>query len=442
MKKQIDMLNGNLVSGMLRFAFPLIISAILQVFYNAADTFVVGRFDDPLSMGAVGSAGGIIGCVVNLFIGISIGVNIIAARFYGAGDIAAVKRYGANAVVLGALFGLFVCLVGQIAAQPLVEFIGIAPEIRERTVTYIRIYMCGVPFSSLFNFMAAFLQGTGDTKSPTRSLIIAGAVNVILNIVFVKYMSLSVAGVALATALSMFVSFALTLLAYIKSPIGADIKELRINKTVCLAIIAMGLPAGLQNLLCSISNIFTTSAMNSFGAAAISGEAIEIQLESLLGSVIGGINAAIVTFVSQNVGAKKYDRLLKIFRTAFLIELIYCLMATAVSYPFRHWFVGLFAHGNAEVARYALIKIDFIIIPFVAYAFDGVPASMLRGIGGTFQAMLIAAFGCLYRIAWILFVLPHHRTVGCLFISYPIIWTIDGFIFFIAYQIKKKKLVI
>ncbi len=442
MKKQIDMVNGNLVSGMLRFAFPLIISGILQVFYNAADTFVLGRFDDPLSMGAVGSAGGVIGCVVNLFIGMSIGVNILAARFYGAGDIAGVKRYGANSLVLGALFGFLVCFIGQLMAEPLVKFIGVAPEIRERTITYIRIYMWGVPFSSLFNFMAAFLQATGNTKSPTRSLIIAGAVNVVLNIVFVKYMQLSVVGVAIATTISMFVSFVLTLLAYIKSPVGGQIRGLRINKTVCLAIIAMGLPAGLQNLLCSISNIFTTSAMNSFGAAAISGEAIELQLECLLGSVTGGINTAIVTFVSQNVGAKKYDRLLKIFRTGFVIECGYCLLATAATYPFRYWFVGLFAHGNVEVAKYALLKIDFIILPFICYAFNGVPASMLRGIGGTVQTMMIVAGSCLFRILWITLLLPLHRTVGFLFVSYPIVWTTDGLAFFIAYQIKKKKLLI
>ena len=157
MKKNIDMVNGNLLSGMIRFAIPLVISSVLQILYNAADTFVVGAYDDPLSMGAVGSANGIIGCVVQFFIGISVGVNILAARFYGAGDMNAVKRYGRSSVVLGAAFGLLICGLGLALAEPLVDVVGVAPEIRGRTLSYIRIYMIGVPFSSMFNFVAAFL---------------------------------------------------------------------------------------------------------------------------------------------------------------------------------------------------------------------------------------------------------------------------------------------
>ncbi|MBR5614712.1 MAG: MATE family efflux transporter [Clostridia bacterium] len=440
MKKQIDMMNGNLVTGMLRFAFPLVVSGILQVFYGIADTFVLCRFDDPLSTGAVGSAGGIIGCVVNVFIGMALGVNILAARFYGAGDMDAVKRYGENSIVLGGVFGLVVCFLGQILARPLMEIIGVAPEIRAKTIIYIRIYMYGVPFSSLYNFLAAFLRGIGDTKSPTRSLIISGAVNVVLNVVFVKFFKLSVAGVALATAISMFVSFAVTLWAYLKSPVGSRLTGIRFNKTVCRSIIAMGLPAGLQNLLASVSNTFTTAAMNSFGAAAISGEMIEMQLECILITGITGINTAIVTFVGQNLGAKNFGRLDKIFNTGFVMEVAYCLIATAVCYPLRYWFVNLFAEGNAEVAMYALIKMDFIIIPFVTFAFENAPASMLRGVGGTFQAMLIAAFGCVFRVVWILFLLPQYRTVGCLFISYPIVWTLCGVIYYITYIIKKKQM--
>ncbi len=441
MKKQIDMINGNLISGMFRFALPLILSGLLQVFYNSADTFIVGMYDDPLSMGAVSSAGGVLGCVLNLFIGMSVGVNILAARFFGAGDVEAVKKFGGNSVILGAVFGIMICVIGQIFAEPLVELIGIAPEIRERTITYMRLYLLGVPFSALFNFISAFLQGTGDTKRPTKCLIVSGAVNVLFNIIFVKHLGLGVAGVAIATAISMFVAFALAFRSFIKSPVGVGFGNIRFDMGICRNIIVMGLPAGIQNLLNTVSNVFTTSAMNSFGAAAISGEAIEIQMESLLCVGVSGISAAIVTFVSQNVGAGNYERLKKIFKTGFLVEAIYCIVGTVIAYSFRHPFVNMFAHGDMEVAKYALIKIDFIILPFITMAIQDAPSGMLRGIGGTFPAMLIAMFGCIFRIVWILFLLPLHRTVGCLFISYPIVWAISGVMSFVIYQIQKNKLI-
>ncbi len=442
MRKQIDMINGNLLSGMFRFAMPLIISSMLQVFYNAADTFIVGTYDDPLSMGAVGSAGGIIGCVVTLFIGISVGVNILAARFFGAGDIDAVKRYGRTGVILGCVFGLFVCLLGQIFAEPLVRLIGIDPVIRQRTVTYIRIYMLGVPFSAMFNFVSAFLQGTGDTKRPTFCLIISGACNVVMNVIFVKYLRWGVAGVATATAMSMTIAFVLAFVSFVKSPVGVKVKELKFEKKICKNIIAMGLPAGLQNLVNTVSNIFTTSAMNGFGPEAISGEAIEIQMESILCVGVAGITAAIVTFVSQNVGAGNYKRLGSIFKTGFTVEVIYCIVGAAIAYSVREPFVEMFAHGNQEVAMYAYKKINFIIVPIVTIAIADAPAGMLRGIGQTFPAMLISMGSCLFRIAWILFLLPipQFYSVEFLFLSYPIVWTISGIVMYIVYQIKKKQL--
>jgi len=443
MKKQIDMVNGNILSGMFRFAIPLIISSVLQVLYNSADTFIVGAYDDPLSMGAVGSANGIINCVVQLFIGISVGVNILAARFYGAGDMSAVKRYGRNGLILGAVFGIFVCCLGLLLAEPLVEFIGVAPEIRVRTLTYIRIYMIGVPFSAMFNFVSAFLQGTGDTRRPTKCLVISGAVNVVLNVVFVKYMGMGVAGVATATVVSLAIAFLLAFRAFAKSSVGVKLKEVKFESNFCRNIIAMGLPVGLQNLLNSVSNIFTTSAMNKFGSAAISGEAIELQMESLLCVGVSGISAAIITFVSQNMGAGKYDRLGKIFKTGFTIQVIYCLAGTTIAYLLRVPFVEMFAHGDQTVAMYAYKKINFIIVPFVTIAIADAPSGMLRGIGGTFPAMLISMGGCLFRIAWIVFLLPLPQlySVEFLFLSYPIMWTASGIVAFIVYSVKKKKLV-
>ena len=444
MKKQIDMINGNLLSGMFRFAIPIIISSVLQVFYNAADTFIVGMYDDPLSMGAVSSAGGVLGCVVNLFIGMSIGVNILAARFFGADDMDAVRRFGGNGFILGGVFGIMICVLGQIFAEPLVELIGIAPEIRGRTITYMRIYLCGVPFSALFNFISAFFQGTGDTKRPTKCLMISGAVNVLFNIIFVKYLGMGVAGVATATAISMFVAFALVFRSYIKNNLGVSVKNIKFDKGICRNIIIMGLPAGLQNMVNTVSNVFTTSAMNGFGATAISGEAIEIQLENILCIGIAGISAAVVTFVSQNVGAGNYKRLSAILKTALIVEVIYCVVGTAITYSIRVPFVEMFAHGNSEVAMYAYKKINFIILPFVTMAILDVPSGMLRGIGQTFPAMLIAMGGCLFRIAWILFLLPipQFHSVEVLFLSYPIVWCISGVIAYFIYRIKKKKLVL
>ncbi len=443
MKKQIDMINGNLLSGMFRFAIPLILSSILQVFYNSADTFIVGMYDDPLSMGAVSSAGGVLGCIVNLFIGMSIGVNILAARFFGAGDMGTVKKFGGNAVILGGVFGILICIIGQLFAEPLVELIGIDPRIRERSITYMRIYLCGVPFSAVFNFISAFLQGTGDTKSPTRCLMVSGAINVIFNIIFVKYMEMGVKGVAVATVISVIVSFCLVFIAFLRSRVGVSFKNIRFDGGICRNVIKMGLPAGLQNLINTISNVFTTSAMNKFGAEAISGEAIEIQLENLLCVGIAGITAAIVTFTSQNVGAGNYKRLKDIFKTGFIVEAIYCIVGTIVTYSIRVPFVEMFAHGNSMIAMYAYKKINFIILPFITLAIQDVPSGMLRGIGGTFPAMLVTMGGCLFRIAWILFLLPipQFHSVEVLFLSYPIVWFISGVIMYIIYRIKKEQMI-
>lgn len=441
MKKQIDMVNGSILPGMFRFAIPLIISSVLQVFYNSADTFIVGAFDDTRSMGAVGSATGIIGCIVQLFIGISVGVNILAARFYGAGDMEAVKRYGRNGLILGAVFGVFVCCLGLILAKPLVNLIGVAPEIKERTLTYIRIYMLGVPFSAMFNFVSAFLQGTGDTKRPTKCLIISGAVNVILNIVFVKHMRMGVAGVATATVISLAVAFLLAFRAFVKSPVGVKVREVRFEGGFCRNIILMGLPVGLQNLLNSVSNIFTTSAMNGFGDAAIAGEAIELQMECLLGVGISGISAAIITFVSQNMGAGNYARLGKIFKIGFIVETVYCIVGTTIAYSFRVPFVEMFAHGDTEVAMYAYKKINFIILPYITVVLADVPSGMLRGIGQTFPAMIISMCSCLFRIGWILFILPSFHSVEVLFVSYPIVWALGGLAAAVIYFRKKKKII-
>ncbi len=441
MKRQIDMVNGRLLSGMFRFALPLVLSSVLQVFYNAADTFVVGMYDDPISMGAVSSAGGVLGCVLNLFIGMSVGLNILSARFFGAGDMNTVKKIGGTGIVLGGIFGILICILGQLFAVPLVKLIGIDTEIRERTITYMRIYLCGVPFSALFNFVSAFLQGTGDTKSSTRALIISGAVNVFFNVVFVKYMKMGVAGVAAATTVSMIVAFALALDAFVKSPVGLKLREIRFDFGVCRRILVIGLPAGVQNLINTISNVFTTSAMNSFGAAAISGEAIELQMESLLCVGVAGISAAIATFVSQNVGAGNFKRIGDILRISIILEVVFCVVGSAVAYSVRIPFVNMFAHGNQEVAMYALKKFDMIIIPFVTVAICDVPSGMLKGIGETFPAMLVTMGSCLFRIGWIMFVLPYFHTVEVLFVSYPIVWFAGGIISFVIYGIKKKKLV-
>ncbi len=442
MKKQIDMVNGNLLSGMFRFAMPLVLCSVLQVLYNSADTFIVGMYDDPLSMGAVSSAGGVLACVVNLFIGIAVGVNILAARFFGAGDMKTVRKYGGTGIVLGGIFGVLICVLGQIFAKPLVEIIGIAPEIRDRTITYMRIYLFGVPFSALFNFISAFLRGTGDTKSPTRSLVISGAVNVVFNIIFVKELKLGVTGVATATAISMFVSFFLAFCAFVKSPVGVKTKEIRFDMTICRNIIKVGLPTGFQSLFATVSNVFTTSAMNGFGAAAISGEAIEIQMESLLCVGISGICSAVVTFVSQNVGAGNYKRLGEIFRKGFFVAAVYCIVGTVIAYSTRVPFVEMFAHGNEEVAMFAYKKFNFIILPFVTVAIKEIPGSMLQGIGETFLAMLVSVFTCLFRIAWIVFLLPIpiFHSVEFLFVSYPIVWTMGGIIYFAIYQHRKKRL--
>ncbi len=442
MKKQIDMVNGNLISGMIRFSIPLILSSLLQIFYNMADTFIVGVFDDPLSMGAVSASGTVVGCVVNVFLGIAVGVNILSARSYGAGDTHSTKEFGKSAIALSLIFGIVFFILGHIIAEPLLELIGIDPVIRGKTLTYIRVYLFGVPFSALYNFISSYLRGLGETTYPTATLIISGAVNVILNVVFVKYLKMGVAGVALATAISTILSFVMIFVYYLKHPYGSRIKDIRLDKRICNKIIALGLPTGLQSLIAVISCNFGTAAINTFGAAALAGEAIQLQMESLLSVGFAGLNAAIITFVSQNFGAGNYKRLNTIYRVSFTFGIIYALAGSFIAYSLRHPFVNMFAHGDMEVTMYALKKINCIILPYTVVAILHIPSCMLRGIGGTFEAMLLSVGGCIYRICWILllFPLPTFHSIEFIFISYPIEWIVSGIISAILYNNKKKKL--
>ena len=346
MKKQIDMVNGNLISGMIRFSLPLILSSLLQIFYNMADTFIVGMYDDPLSMGAVSVSGTVVGCVVNVFLGIAVGVNILSARSFGAGDTNSVKEYGKTAISLSLIFGIVFFILGHIITEPLLELIGIDPQIRGKTITYIRVYLFGVPFCALYNFISSYLRGLGETTYPTITLIISGAVNVILNVIFVKYCRMGVAGVALATAISTFLSFIMIFIYYLKHPYGSRIKDINLNKNTAKKIIALGLPTGLQSLIAVISCNFGTAAINTFGAAALAGEAIQLQMESLLSVGFAGLNAAVITFVSQNVGAGNYKRLDTIYRVSFATGIIYALLGSFIAYSLRYPFVDMFAHGD------------------------------------------------------------------------------------------------
>lgn len=441
MKNRVDMVNGNLFSGIIKFALPIILSSILQVFYSAADSLILSRYDNPLSLGAVSSAGGISSCIVNFFIGITVGVNVLSARFVGSGDKKSLQLCGHNAIFLGLIFGIIILIIGQIVARPMANLIGIAPEIKEGCITYLRYYMAGIPFISLTNFVAAFLRGTGNSKGPTISLVVSGGINVVLNIIFVKHFNMGIHGVASATVISQIIACILIMKLYATDPSGSHISLVKPDFEMLKRIIYFGLPVGIQNILNSVSNIFTTAAMNKFGAEALAGENIELQLEALLCVAVSAVGIAVMTFASQNLGAGKHDRLGKIFRVGFLIASAFCIIGTALVYWIRIPYVNFFAPNSPEITKYALLKMDMIILPFITYAIDEIPTYMLRGVGETFLAMIITLLcNCAFRVFWILVLLPYHNTVGFLFLSYPVSWTMMGVVATAIYSAKIKQI--
>ena len=438
---EINMTEGPLLGKLIQFSIPLALSGILQLLFNAADIVVVGRFAGSHALAAVGSTGALNMLIVNLFMGLSIGVNVLCARFYGAGQNRDLKETVHTAVLIAALSGFVLIFLGIGLSRPLLRLMDTPANVIDHSVLYMRIIFAGMPASMLYNFGSAILRAVGDTQRPLYFLLTAGIINVALNLFFVIVLHMGVAGVALATVLSQCVSAGLVILCLTRSegPYRLFLKELKIYGPKLRDMTKIGIPAGIQSSMFSISNVLIQSTVNSFGSVAMAGSTAAGNIEGFLFTSLDAFTQGAQSFVGQNYGAKKMERVRK--------TVLLCVgLVTAL---------GLLLGVSAYLAGDALLSIystDPAVIAFgrqrmlinCVFYFSIGPMNIfvggMRGMGHSMAPMLDTVFGtCVLRVLWVYTVFAMWPAWTVLFASYPVSWTLTGVLTGISYFVIKKK---
>lgn len=421
---EMDMTTGALLPKILMFSGPLILTGVLQLLYNAADIVVVGRFAGAQALAAVGSTGSLINLLVNVFMGLSVGASVVIARAYGAGDMCSVSTGVHTAITVAGIAGVLVGILGFFAARPLLEMMGNPPDVINGATLYIKIFFLGMPANMLYNFGAAILRAVGDTRRPLYYLTVAGIVNVLLNLLLVIVFHLGVAGVAIATVASQVISMVLVITCLLRTDgaIHLDPHRLKIDMPQLGQIIRVGLPAGLQGSLFSISNVLIQSSINSFGSIVVAGNAAASNLEGFIYTAMNAIHQADLTFASQNLGARQFGR---VRRTMWA-----CLgTVAAIGLSMGLIFLGIGSslvsiyNSDPKVIQFGLLRLS-IIMP--TYFFCGMMDTMvgqLRGVGYSIMPMIVSLTGaCLLRIVWIYTIFAANPTLETLYYSYPVSW--------------------
>lgn len=441
-KYEIDMCHGPLLGKILVFYIPLMLSGILQLLFNAADIIVVGQFAGNESLAAVGSTGALINLIINLFIGLSVGANVLVARYYGANQQAELKEMVQTAIATSVISGILLVFVGFFVAKPALTLMGTPDDVVGQSVLYMRIYFAGMPFMMAYNFGAAVLRAVGDTKRPLYYLLIAGIVNVILNLIFVIYFSMHVAGVATATVISQAISAVLVIRCLLKtdSVYKLELKGIKISMDKLGKMFKIGLPAGVQGALFSISNVLIQSSVNSFGSVAMAGNTAGSNIEGFVYTSMNAFYQSAISFCGQNYGAKEYKRVGKaLFICEVLVILVGLLLGNG-AYLAGGTLLKLYS-SDPEVISYGILRMRYICVTYFLCGMMDVMVGGLRGIGYSIMPMLVSLTGaCLFRIVWIYTVFQEVRTLPCLYISYPISWILTFSVHLICFLIVYKKL--
>ncbi len=439
--------NGNLLEGpflknILLFSVPIILSSILQLLFNAADVIVVGRFAGETELAAVGSNGSTINLIVNLCIGLSIGANVLVARYIGARDRAGIERAVHTAVFISIISGLLAGAAMFIFAESLLRLLDTPVAILGSAVSYLRAYAIGIPASIVYNFGTAILRAKGDTVRPLYFLAIAGVVNVILNLILVTGFHLGAVGVGIATAAAQFVSavFVILCLVHEESEVRLTLSHIRICKKEAVSMVKIGLPAGIQSSLFSISNMLIQSSINSFNSTAIvAGNAAAANVEGFVYVAMNAIYQTMLTLTGQNLGARQFDRIDKGLRVAALTAAVIGAVLGGIVVLFDEALLSIY-NTEPEVIRYGCQRFLYIAMPYFLVGFMDTTMGAVRGLGYSILPMCVSLLGaCAFRVLWVLTVFQHHHTLSWLFISYPISWILTGTAHFICYRIVRKK---
>ena len=409
---------------MISFALPLMLSGILQLLFNAVDIIVVGRFSGSQSLAAVGSTSSLINMLTNLFIGISLGANVLAARFYAAGKHKEMSETVHTAIATAFVSGVIMIFVGIFLSRPALELMDTPSDVIELSTLYIRIYFLGMPFFMLYNYGAAILRAVGDTKRPLIFLVISGVVNACLNMLLVIVFHLDVAGVAIATVISQVISCVLVIGCLYKTDAVYRLrfKKLRINKKYLVQIFRIGIPAGLQSTLISFSNVLLQSSVNSFGSIAMAGYTAANNILSFLYMAANAVTQACMSFTSQNFGARKPKRMDRVIIDGMILQFIICLTLGTLAYVFGSQISSIYT-DNPDVIKSSVEILALTTIPYFLCGIMDAWPGIIRGMGRSTVPMILCLIGTVgVRILWIFFFFPHHRTLRYLFISYPVSW--------------------
>lgn len=437
---EIDMCNGPLFSKLVLFAFPLILSGILQLLFNAADIVVVGRFAGSVSLAAVGSTSSLINLLINVFIGLSIGANVLVAQFFGAQRKKDLEETVHTSMVLALVGGVILVILGQILANPMLSLMGTPADVLPLAVLYMKIFFAGMPANLVYNFGSAILRAVGDTRRPLYYLLSAGIINVFLNLFFVIVCHLDVAGVALATVISQCISAALIVRCLMLS--DADYrfqpKKLRLTPAKLLAIAKIGLPAGLQGAIFSISNVLIQSSVNSFGSIAVAGNTAASNLEGFVYTAMNAVYQTALSFTSQNFGAKKYPRMTRVLLYCLgLVTAVGLFLGVGVVLAYRQ-LLGIYS-SDPQVIQYGHNRLVIICAPYFLCGLMDTMVGGLRGMGYSVIPMFVSLTGaCALRVVWIFTVFAAHRTLQVLYLSYPVTWFITFAAHVICYLLIRR----
>ena len=438
---EINMTEGPLLSRILSFSGPLILTGILQLLYNAADVIVVGNYAGHEALAAVSSTGALINLLVNVFMGLGVGASVVIARYFGARDVVAMRKAEHTAMTLALFMGVGVGIFGFFMAKPLLQVMDSPPDVIDGAALYVRIYFLGMPANMLYNFGAATMRAVGDTRRPMAYLMISGLVNVLLNLLLVIVFHMDVAGVAIATVASQVVSMVLVLLCLLRTrgAIQLNLRECRIDRRSLKEIIRIGLPAGLQGSLFSISNVLIQSSVNSFGSLVVAGNGVACNVEGFVYTAMNAQHQADMTFASQNYGAGKPERVKRTMWCCLGIVTAVGLGMGFLILLFGRPLLGLY-NSEEQVIFNGMIRMSIIMPTYFLCGLMDVMVGHLRGIGYSVMPMIVSLTGvCLLRIVWILTIFAQAHDLTVLYMSYPVSWLVTFVIHFLCYMFIARK---
>lgn len=446
MKKrhQIDMCSGPLASKILLFALPLMASSLLQLLFNAADVIVVGKFAGKEALAAVGSNTSLINLLINLFVGLSVGANVVVARDLGAGRKEEVSLDVHTTVTMALASGVVMMAFGVVMVRQLLEWMSSPTDVIDLATIYLRIYFFGMPANMLYNFGAALLRAQGDTQRPLYYLFFAGVVNVALNLLFVIRFQMDVAGVALATIISQYISAVLVLrcLTREQGELRLELKKLKMHWRVVKRILQVGLPAGFQGVVFALSNVVIQSSLNSFNdPVLVAGSSASTNIESFVYAAMNTFYQSAITFVGQNYGAGKCDRVDRVAKLCLVYVAITGLVLGNLAYFFGDTLASFYVQpGEEDVIAQAVIRLGYISAPYLLCGIMDTLVGVLRGLGYSMIPMVVSLVGaCGLRLVWVATVFPVYHSAASLYVSYPITWTITGAVHLIFFLAVRKR---